>query len=364
MKPFLFLWAILAMSFLGFTQQNPRNYWVKGKVVQADNKQPLLGASVYAENTTLGTTTDQDGNFALQLYEGGYGLVVSFAGFNTQSIRISQSDNKELFFEMTPKDKIMQDVAIVSTGEVKNGWEKYGGFFLNEFIGTTPNRDSCVLKNSETLKFFFSKRKNRLKVFATEPLLIENRALGFLLKYDMDSLVHEYNSGLTLYSGYPSFEYMNPVDENEKQRWESARKKAYVGSVLHFMKSLYRKDLGKNKFEVKFLVSINEADSALKLANYYDALRYEKNDSTGLVSIRPNQLHVGVLYSGTKPDETYLKQNSDAPTDFQFSTLLFQSGEKIFIEQNGFYFEQQDITINEYWEWCKMAEMLPYDYEP
>ncbi len=352
------------MVHISFAQQNTKYFWVKGKVVQADNKQPLLGASVYAENTTLGTTTDQDGNFALQLYEGGYGLVVSFAGFNTQSIRISQSDNKELYFEMSPKEKIMQDVAIVSNGEVKNGWEKYGTFFLNEFIGTTPNRDSCTIKNPETLKFFFSKRKNRLKVFAMEPLLIESRALGFILKYDMDSLVHEYNSGLTLYSGYPSFEYMVPVDETEKQRWETSRKKAYLGSVLHFMKSLYRKELEKNKFEVKFLVNINDADSALKLANYYEALKYEKDDSTGLVTIRPNQPRVGVLYNASKPEAKYLQQNADAPTEFQFSTLLFQAGEKIHIEQNGFYFEQQDITINEYWEWCKMAEMLPYDYEP
>jgi hypothetical protein len=130
------------------------------------------------------------------------------------------------------------------------------------------------------------------------------------------------------------------------------------------MKSLYRKELEKNKFEVKFLVNINDADSALKLANYYDALKYEKDDSTGLVTIRPNQPRVGVLYNASKPEAKYLQQNADAPTEFQFSTLLFQAGEKIHIEQNGFYFEQQDITINEYWEWCKMAEMLPYDYEP
>jgi hypothetical protein len=80
MKSILILCTIFSMVHFSFAQQNTKYFWVKGKVVQADNKQPLLGASVYAENTTLGTTTDQDGNFALQLYEGGYGLVVSFAG--------------------------------------------------------------------------------------------------------------------------------------------------------------------------------------------------------------------------------------------------------------------------------------------
>ena len=364
MKFSLLLLTCCLTIFTSFSQSNPGYYWVKGKVIQSENKMPLVGASVYAQNTTLGTTTDQDGNFAIQLYNGGYDLAVSFAGFATQSARISNTDNRELFFELSPKEKIMQDVAIVSTGEVKNGWEKYGSFFLDEFIGTTPNRDSCVLKNTEALKFYFSKRKNRLKVFATEPLLIENRALGFLLKYDMDSMVHEYNAGSTLYSGYPAFEYIVPADDAEKNRWNLARQKAYEGSLLHFMKSLYKKELVKNKFEVKYLVNINDKDSALKLANYYDALHYEKNDSTQLVSVKPNQLRVGILYNGSKPDALYLKQNPDAPENFQFSTLLFQAEQPIYIEQNGFYFDQQSVTINEYWEWCKMADMLPYDYEP
>jgi hypothetical protein len=180
----------------------------------------------------------------------------------------------------------------------------------------------------------------------------------------MDSMVHEYNAGSTLYSGYPAFEYIVPADDVEKNRWNLARQKAYEGSLLHFMKSLYKKELVKNKFEVKYLVNINDKDSALKLANYYDALHYEKNDSTQLVSVKPNQLRVGILYNGSKPDALYLKQNPDAPENFQFSTLLFQAEQPIYIEQNGFYFDQQAVTINEYWEWCKMADMLPYDYEP
>ena len=32
------------------------------------------------------------------------------------------------------------------------------------------------------------------------------------------------------------------------------------------------------------------------------------------------------------------------------------------IERNGYYYEQNDITITGYWAWEKVADMLPYNY--
>ena len=60
----------------------------------------MQGASVFAENTTLGTATDQDGNFILELPIGGYSLVVTYTGFNTQSIRISNTESNKIDIEM------------------------------------------------------------------------------------------------------------------------------------------------------------------------------------------------------------------------------------------------------------------------
>ena len=42
--------------------------------------------------------------------------------------------------------------------------------------------------------------------------------------------------------------------------------------------------------------------------------------------------------------------------------LSFLPNEPLDIEQNGFYFEQNDITITGYWGWEKVADMVPYDY--
>ncbi len=331
-----------------------------------ETNQPLQGASVFAENTTIGTTTNAEGKFSLHLPAGGYDLVVTFTGFATESKRITSADadNRNLFFEMKQREKQLEEVAIVSTSEVKDGWQKYGSFFLDQFIGKTENSALCTLKNPEVLKFYFSKKKNRLKVMAHEPLLIENRALGYNIKYALDSFTYAYETQVSLYTGYPLFEEMTSQDNAQLNNWNLGRQKAYKGSILHFMRSVYKRELQEEGFEIQFVVAVNGKDSALKLKNIYGALNYQKDDSTQTVEIRPNQNSVGVIYTKEKPSTAFLNENELEQKDFQFSILNFLPGESIIIEQNGYYFEQNDISISEYWIWEKVADQLPYNYVP
>lgn len=362
MKKLFFLSLLLFTTVITFSQQSILT--ITGKVVNAENKQPMQGASVFAESTTIGTATDADGNFTLKLPAGGYNIVVTFTGYNTQDKHIGNTDRAEINFELSPKLKSMEEVAVVATGEVKNGWEKYGAFFLEEFIGKTSNSTLCSIKNPESLKFFYSKRKNRLKILSNEPILIENNALGYTIKYELDSFVHEYNTDLTVYTGFPLFQEIPFSDSTQYNNWKTARLKAYFGSVLHFMRSLYDMQLQEQGFEIQFIVKNKESDTAIRLSDFYKALNFESFDSVNIVTFRPNQPSMGVLYVKEKPSEDYIRENKGEPAAFQFSTLLFQNNEKTTIEQNGYFFDQNNITTNGYWSWIKMAEALPYDYEP
>jgi hypothetical protein len=371
-KLFFILLAFLSTSF-SFAQSN--SFYITGTVINAETKAPMQGASVFAENTTFGTATDADGKFTLQLPNGGYGIVVSFTGFNSWSQRVSNTESQVLLVSMTPKEKMMQEVSIVSTGEVKNGWEKYGKVFTDEFLGKSINGNSCTIKNPETLKFFYSKRKGRLKVMAEDAIIIQNDALGYTIKYQLDSFVHERtvtpvintiienNNDVTVYTGFPLFEEMTSTDSVQLLKWAEARKKAYNGSVLHFMRSLYDMQLAEEGFEIQFIVKMNDNDTALKLKDFYGALNVSATDSISPITIMPNQPAVGVIYRNEKPSEAYLKENEFEPSKFQFSTLNFLPRKQISIEQNGYYFEQNDLTFTGYWSWMRMGDALPYDYE-
>ncbi|MEP7109611.1 MAG: carboxypeptidase-like regulatory domain-containing protein [Ferruginibacter sp.] len=363
MKKTTCILIISLLSVSGFTQST---YTITGKVIDAVTKTPMQAASVFAQNTTTGTATDINGVFSLHLANGGYDLIITFTGFETVSRRITRADaeDAQIIIELKQKENAMEDVVVKASNEVKDGWEKYGVFFLENFVGRTANSKWCTITNKEVLKFYFYKRRNRLKVLATAPIEMVNLALGYKLKYTLDSFTHEYGTEAGIYTGYPLFEELQPGDSLQKTTWEINRLKAYNGSMLHFMRSVYNKSLKEEGFEIQFVAKKNDLETAVRVSNFYGALNYHKDDSTLMVDIFPNQPDIAVLYSKEEPDPGYLEQNEGGPKKFQLSVITIAANESIGIEQNGYYFDQNDITITGYWIWDKMGDMVPYDYHP
>ncbi len=338
------------------------NFSISGSVVNELTGTPMAAASVFAQNTTMGTVTDNEGNFKLILPNGGYDLIISFTGYKTENRRITSSDNNEkIIFKLKEKEKELESVAVIATNEVKDGFAKYGQFFTNEFIGKSANSKQCIIQNPDVLHFFFSKKKNRLKITATEPLIVKNNALGYNIKYELDSFTHEYKTEVSTYSGYPLFEKMQG-DSTKMQQWQAARREAYKGSILHFMRSVYNKNITEQEFDMQFIVKVYGKDEGIKVKDIYAAINYAKDDSTQTVEILPNQNEVAILFLGTKPNANYLTENPAESKDFKLSVLSFKPTESIIIEQNGYFYDQNDVTTSGYWAWDKVAEQLPYDY--
>lgn len=361
MKAAAFLLPAIFFTAAIFAQST--SYIVTGKVVDKMSTLPLAGASVFAQNTTFGIATDAEGNFKLKLPNGGYDLVVTFTGYETESIRIStgSDDNKNMVIQVKPKEKSMEEISVVASNEVKDGWQKYGTFFTENFIGKTQMSRQCVIKNPEVLKFFFSKKRNRLKVLANDPLIVLNNGLGYKITFAIDSFTYEYTTNINQFTGYPLFEEMTGTAE-QQAIWKQNRLQVYLGSQLHFMRSLFDQTLADEGFEVQFLVKNNSASVPLK--NIYAALNYSKDDSTNTVEFKPNQPDLAIIYSKAKPEQPYIDIDPKANKTFQVSTLNITPGESITIEENGYYYDQKDITTNDYWGFKKTADMLPYDYDP
>jgi hypothetical protein len=157
MKKITLLIACCLILFAGHAQTDM--YTISGKVIDITTQQPLQSASVFAQNTTIGTTTDAAGNFSIKLPNGGYDLIVSYTGYDIESKRVTTADaGNTVTISIKQKDKSMEVVAIASSNEVKDGLEKYGLFFLENFIGKSANSSACTIKNPEVLKFYYSKR--------------------------------------------------------------------------------------------------------------------------------------------------------------------------------------------------------------
>lgn len=124
MRPFLLSSLSLLLSLSVFSQ--PKTFSVDGRVVDSTG-QPLGGASVFCQNTTIGTLSKNDGSFHLRLANGGYDLIFSFTGYQTESLRIGK-DHKEtdtLQIILKPEDKSLEQAVVTGSAEVADGWEKY-----------------------------------------------------------------------------------------------------------------------------------------------------------------------------------------------------------------------------------------------
>jgi hypothetical protein len=345
----------LSLPFISFSQAT-----IAGKVTDAETKMPLQGASVFAQNTTKGVITDQDGNYKLYLNKGGYEVIVSFTGFVSETIKIEANEDKQLDIELKKVEKNMEEVVIIASNEVADGWEKYGDFFIDHFIGATPFSDSCVLVNPEALKFYYYKRSDKLKVLAEEPLQIANKSLGYNLRYQLDSFVYHYKTNINSYRGNCLYTAMEGTEEEQKA-WNEKRKQVYDGSRLHFLRSYYDSSLKEAGFTVD-LLQTNNANKFSRLANPYDSSYYYFNDSTSNAELWFPQ-KASITYTKKPPEKDYLEQFR-LPKDVKMQISYIDLSDGVVIQPNGFFFDQRSWTNQGYWSWKNIADQLPYDYEP
>lgn len=349
---------LLALSSLGgFAQQ--KTILIVGKVIDSASGQPLNGASAYCQNTTYGTTSNNEGNFGLRLPVGGYDLVISYTGYGKKLVRISNTQlaNDTIVVALPQIDKSLAEVAIVVTNEVADGLEKYGKFFADNFIGTTPNAAQCMIENPQVLHFFYTKNKkrHRLKVTAAEDLIVRNNALGYIVRYQLDSFSYDYNTNIGQYTGYPFFIEIDTTPE-VKTQWVKSRAHTYLGSRLHFMISLYDSTVNSEGFIVEKMDP--SGTTGTEITNLYDSSMYLLDSNT--VSVNWDGRY-RISYRRVRPDKKFL-EDFKLPANTTSQVTLLDVNDGFAIEQNGYFYEQYDVISTGYWGWKKLAELLPYDY--
>ena len=86
-----------------------------GKVV--DNLgEPIIGANVRVKGSTLGTITDLDGVFSLDVPENAI-LEVSYIGYESQTVHVA--DKTQFSFILKEDTEVLEDVVVIGYGSVK-----------------------------------------------------------------------------------------------------------------------------------------------------------------------------------------------------------------------------------------------------
>ncbi|MGN6511355.1 MAG: carboxypeptidase-like regulatory domain-containing protein [Chitinophaga sp.] len=358
---------------------------VSGKV-QDESGKPLPFASAFLNQTTLGDRTTEAGNFTIQqVPPGKYELIVSYLGYQPVITPVEvQADISGITIVLKPKAGVLKEHVVRRDPER----EKWMRAFVNTFVGESSFAKQCELMNGEIVDLRYDQRTNTLTAAADDFLVIENAALGYRIKFLLMHFTYDMRAGYSMYYGNPMFELKKPKNKRQQQKWAANRKAAYLGSTMHFYKSLIGKTLEQDGFMVQKLVrkerkrdfvepvpgletgeaKMQKPGTFSKYVNYlysarlpYDSIFYKAGNS--YVMNFKDLLYV--TYKKEKEDRLYVTRMRPpgAVRGPQVSILKLLAPE-VRIDRNGNVEAPMDVICEQYWGWEKLAEMLPLDYKP
>ncbi len=139
MKKIAFFLSILL--FMGILMANAQTKVLTGTVTSSEDGTPIPGVSVAVKGTTLGTVTNIDGEYSLQVPNDAGTLVVSFVGMRTQEIPIGSMTTIDAVLE--PDVFGIDEVVVTAMGisQERKGLGYNVQEVSSEKIATKPNAD-------------------------------------------------------------------------------------------------------------------------------------------------------------------------------------------------------------------------------
>lgn len=401
----IILFFIFALHAIGFAQAT---YSISGNVVDI-NKTPLPGVAVYVSGYQIATVTNADGKFTLpKLAAGNYDILVKMIGFESYSKTVEIS-NQSVNLNIVLKENITTLNEVVIKPDPNRAY--YISLFKEFFIGKTPNSRECSVLNTDILRIEDDKQNSVINIKADDFLIIENKALGYQIKYLLDYFEYNYKTRIIFYAGRPFYSQLKGGNAKQK-KWQKNRDIAYKGSIQHFFKSLYANKIEEEGFVINKIISIPNPtrlpdslinanikrltagqNGTLRLLTYNgsDSLNYwlkQRNQSKQVnVVNRANVLidtlvkpfnselkqmsyadALYVIYKNEKEDATFANSGhqQNRPPDlngYQISIVeLLEPTVKFYA--SGGILDPRSLLYKGFWAYEKMADLMPMDYIP
>ncbi|MBC7400115.1 MAG: carboxypeptidase-like regulatory domain-containing protein [Mucilaginibacter sp.] len=373
---------------------------ITGKVTSKETRSPVQRASVFLSNSSFGTSTANDGTYSLnRLRPGQYTLVVTSVGFSDYTKKIQVGDDP-ITLDVELESKVTQLREVVISTNAKADWRRNFEQFKREFIGTDANAKLCQVLNPDVLYFTYSKKRVTLEAETDNFLVVENRGLGYRVKFLLKDFKSDGISNIVSYGGQRLFEEL-PGSKAQKKKWDDSRNRAYYGSPMHFYRALYTDKLMQEGFEVRRLTrylnperpsdeiihqrmiryrtfirpdSLNHLIDLANLSKYmqdrlstvpwYSAELLRSTQQSGIYAITfPNYLYV--MYTKKRDENNYkdIYRPLDMP-NYEISVVtLFNNPPYALFDKNGIVITG-DPLYEGAWSKARLSELLPVDYVP
>lgn len=212
----ILLYCLLLFQFHVFSQKVVFNQKIlSGSVLDQDSR-PLVGATVYINNSSSWDITNDEGKFEISIKKGFYNLIISYMGYETIRYTIRSEDfDRDLVFQMKPALNKLDEIVVKGNKKMpKRKRSRYMYQFIQNFIGTSELADKCVILNEDIINLQYDEATETLKAYAYEPLKIKHYGLGYMITYDLEYF-QKSPEGVS-YLGYSRYEEIESSNRNKK----------------------------------------------------------------------------------------------------------------------------------------------------
>lgn len=351
---------------------------ISGRVTDATSGAPLPGVHVFIAQSMTGTTTNAEGEYTLTpLPPGAHRVYVSILGYEPEARDVMlRPEEGPMRQDFQLSEAVLELEGVEVVGQADPNWRRHLEKFIRLFIGETPNAAHTEIMNPEVLSF--EDRVVRFTAVASEPLIIENRALGYRIQY----FLREFAATPTRvsYDGEGLYEEMPASTPELAQRWGALRQQAWYGSWRHFILSVLdndpesqgyrifsRPDMGEMTVNPS-MASAGGGSSVLSGRQRFPikAKDLYKKGETALEKTLDFHGFVEIIFTGEMEPEHYRAWRSEAGAVGdrpQTSWIRLERGPAV-VDYKGDVLDPYGVTFYGFLAYERVADELPREYRP
>ena len=340
---------VIFLFSITISAQSHDNY-IQGRILEKNTGKPLPGVNVYLNETYHGTTSDINGSFKIiSIIPGRHELVASMIGYEVFTSTVNIESNTHMEFNVDLVEKLYEFGTVEVIAEKPTDWLDNYEQFKRLFLGSSKYSDNCEITNNVVLNF--KKESGSLAAFASEPLIVQNNALGYNIRIDLLQFNYNMNEESVNYKIKTFYAEISTDDEINKGCWEINRNEAYYGSLQHFLKCLVNKRTKENGFDLKIV----------KQPAYYES------DPAGYKSIEDDAIidndRYGLLTRIVFSDYLRVIYNAPLSNDYELSFLKLNYSEAT-LDDSGIPMETIPFKTYSNWAVKGVADLLPKYFTP
>ncbi len=339
---------------------------ITGKVLDSKTSEALPFANVFLNNTTIGTVTDTNGEFNLDVKESGnYEVVFSYVGYESYKMKVVVGEEALSIgtIKLVPSEIQLNTIEVSSTRDKE--WEKKLKKFKKIFLGDNKLALSCTILNPWVIDFPQDKTGNKFIAKASAPIEINNEGLGYKVVFYLVSFWFDGN-GYSI-TGNARFSELKSMDVKQRTKWEANRIKSYQHSVHYLFKSIIDHRIYGEGFNL-YTETAAFKNATSRSSQFYSELGQTMipYDTTDLV-VPDKQKGLYRINLKGRVEVHYRKEKAQIRVYqdvFGPVSWIKLSKDFVLVDRDGFEKNPADVFVSGDMSSSRVAGMLPLDYKP